>query len=135
MPERDGEFEYRVKSINDPLDWRRLGAWDWSSRQHQRTAAHRLAARLAFSTSKYLLCRSHPHADFGDYHRAVRLALQQRRYRMTIAKHDRQPAPLPATANYRCFIVRDATGQALGYLCFDDEPSCCLSQKIHAKIP
>jgi len=32
-----------------------------------------------------------------------------------------------------CFIVKDATGQALGYLCFDDEPPCCLSQKIHAK--
>ena len=31
------------------------------------------------------------------------------------------------------FIVKDANGQALGYLCFDDEPPGCLSQKIHAK--
>jgi hypothetical protein len=34
------------------------------------------------------------------------------------------PAPLPATmvGNQACFIVKDGTGQALGYFYFDDEP-------------
>jgi hypothetical protein len=33
--------------------------------------------------------------------------------------------PPPRTideANDACFIVRDSTGQALGYFCFEDEP-------------
>ncbi len=35
----------------------------------------------------------------------------------------RFPAPWTIEEHAECFIVRDKTGQALGYFLFDDEPS------------
>jgi len=33
-------------------------------------------------------------------------------------------------ANNACFIVRDGTGQALGYFYFEDEPGRCSAAKL-----
>jgi hypothetical protein len=46
--------------------------------------------------------------------------------------------PLPATwsieeANNACFIVRDSTGQALGYFYFEDEPGRRSAAKLLTK--
>ncbi len=35
--------------------------------------------------------------------------------------------------NNACFIIRDATGQALGYFCFEDEPGRRSTAKLLSK--